>query len=279
MDITAQNHLKSQCVDNTNSVCGSQIFSTQHSNPHHQKDVGLRTRTTCELHICRINTELAERSNIHSYECHHLQSLAYHPPAERDIPLLRASFTDHGLMITGNSFGKPEVWRRTASHNISPLIWKVLKKRKESSIHLRNEIPSDLVNTCNFPLSFTPSEAFCTEYSEVIPLSDPLIITAKARILTMTNVIERISMYSKECYRCGMIYRYQEWSDGIHNFDDHILLSIHLCHFLRFLSLFHAYSMSSLVSSIEEPPEDFDGHVNAENFWEQVPLEIISCGY
>ncbi len=51
-------------------------------------------------------------------------------------------------------------------------------------------IPSDVVNTSNFPLSFTPSEAFCTECSEVTPLSDPVIITSKARILTMTNVIE-----------------------------------------------------------------------------------------
>lgn len=35
---------------------------------------------------------------------------------------------------------------------------------------------------------------------------------------------------------------------------------------------------SSPVTSIEEPPEDFDGHVNAENFWELVSLEIISRG-
>ncbi len=30
-----------------------------------------------------------------------------------------------------------------------------------------------------------------------------------------------------------MTYRYQEWSDGIHNFNDHILLSLHLCVFLK----------------------------------------------
>jgi len=30
-----------------------------------------------------------------------------------------------------------------------------------------------------------------------------------------------------------MIYRYQEWQDGLHNFDDHVLLSLELCLYLR----------------------------------------------
>lgn len=216
--------------------------------------------------------------------------------------------------------------------NLSQMVKYIYEKKKLPAV-----IPSDVVNTTNFPLSFTPSEAFCTECSEVTPLSDPVIITSKARIVTMTNVIEGISMYRKECYRCGMVYRYQEWSDGIHNFDDHILLLIQLCGFLRnslqthqavdsaievlertsgkafpskkrilqaYLSFEalsdHTYTFSCLtcgyhpvsvvkdlhkkgvfgmpVSSIEEPPEDFDGHVNAENFWKLVSLEIISRG-
>lgn len=32
------------------------------------------------------------------------------------------------------------------------------------------------------------------------------------------------------------------------------------------------------MSSIEEPPKDFDGKVNAEDFWERVSLEMISRG-
>ncbi|XP_042600016.1 LOW QUALITY PROTEIN: uncharacterized protein LOC109070584 [Cyprinus carpio] len=451
MAVTAQNHLKSQCVDYTNGVYAvAKSFSTP-STPIHviKKTWGSERRTSCDLDICRINTEFAKQSNIRSYECHHLQALAYCPPAERDIPLLieqvlqtmvddlwfgedkkerclaqqkkgiNAGAPLSSLVtVCGPSYKKyisvfeptisyysrlghvivtydantnswhcpcarprqsclhkyvakwhlfevdrelfrktRSVWRRTASHNIFPPMWKVLRKRKESDTHLKARIylkwlntfmkkkiiimpaviPSDVVNTSNFPLSFTPSEAFCTECSEVTPLSDPVIITSKARIVTMTNVIEGISMYSKECFRCGMVYRYQEWSDGIHNFDDHILLSIHLCHFLhnslqthqavgsanevlertsgkafpskkRILQAYlsfeapsdHTYTFSCVtcgyypvsvvmdlhkkgvfsmpVSSIEEPPEDFDGHVNAENFWELVSLEIISRG-
>lgn len=120
------------------------------------------------------------------------------------------------LKLIGNSSRKPEVWRRTASHNIFPPMWKVLRKRKESVTHLKARIylkwlntfmkkklpaviPSDVVNTSNFPLSFTPSEAFCTECSEVTPLSDPVIITSKARIVTMTSVIED----SPGCGQCS----------------------------------------------------------------------------
>lgn len=29
------------------------------------------------------------------------------------------------------------------------------------------------------------------------------------------------------------MYRYQEWEEGVHNFDDHILLSLHLCLMFR----------------------------------------------
>ena len=42
-----------------------------------------------------------------------------------------------------------------------------------------------------------------------------------------------ISTYWKSCLNCGMIYRYQEWEEGIHNFDDHIILSLHLCLMVR----------------------------------------------
>ncbi len=28
---------------------------------------------------------------------------------------------------------------------------------------------------------------------------------------------------------CGLKYRYQEWTDGLHNVDDHLLMSLHMC--------------------------------------------------
>ncbi|XP_035605745.1 uncharacterized protein LOC118366972 isoform X2 [Oncorhynchus keta] len=82
-----------------------------------------------------------------------------------------------------------------------------------------------------FPKHLIPKEARCKECDYV--LSDPLLITAKGRILTTTGVVEGISTYRRSCLNCGMIYRYQELEDGVHNFDDHIILSLHLCLMIR----------------------------------------------
>ncbi|XP_073727233.1 uncharacterized protein [Misgurnus anguillicaudatus] len=305
-DITAQNHLNSQCVDFRSGVYAVAKSFSAPSTPIHviKKTWGSEQRTTCELDICRINTEFAKRSNIRSYECHHLQSLSYCPPAERDIPLLtepvlqtmvderwfgedkkkrclarQKEAVDAGapLSCLVTVFGpsqkkyisvfeptisyysrlgrvmvmydaktiswhcpcaKPrqscihknvakwhlfEVdrasFRKTRSieedsisqqfpsnvesleedkgaqyppegQNLSRMVRYIFDKKKLPAV-----IPSNVLKSCNFPLSFTPSEAFCTECSEVIPLSEPLLITSKAKILTMTNVIEGLLFY------------------------------------------------------------------------------------
>lgn len=42
-----------------------------------------------------------------------------------------------------------------------------------------------------------------------------------------------VSTHHRSCPRCHMVYRYQEWTDGLHNFDNHVVLSLELCLFLR----------------------------------------------
>lgn len=109
------------------------------------------------------------------------------------------------------------------------------------------------------PKHIVPSEKFCTECGHNLPLSDPILITAKAKIVTLTcfyegkcykkNILQHaviftsmclinlflsgISTYLRKCLRCGMEYRYQDWEHGIHNFNNHILMSFHLCLYLR----------------------------------------------
>lgn len=51
--------------------------------------------------------------------------------------------------------------------------------------------------------------------------------------MTMFGLFLGISTYRRSCLNCGLMYRYQEWEDGLHNFDDHILLSLHLCLMFR----------------------------------------------
>ncbi|XP_034082923.1 uncharacterized protein LOC117553203 isoform X4 [Gymnodraco acuticeps] len=47
-----------------------------------------------------------------------------------------------------------------------------------------------------------------------------------------------------------MVYRYQEWQDGIHNFDNHMMLSLHLCLTLRNALQTHT-AVSRVIGIIE----------------------------
>ncbi|KAK1174762.1 hypothetical protein AOXY_G2336, partial [Acipenser oxyrinchus oxyrinchus] len=73
-----------------------------------------------------------------------------------------------------------------------------------------------------------PEETVCSVCPGNLYLGPPLLITTKAKIITWNGV---------HCYGCGMLYQYQEWKDGLHNFDDHVLLSLHLCDFINSLQV------------------------------------------
>ncbi|ROL50299.1 HMG domain-containing protein 3 [Anabarilius grahami] len=171
-----------------------------------------------------------------------------------------------------------------------------------------------------------------------IALDEPALITAKAKIVTMESVIDDISTYTRRCLGCNMIYGYQEWQDGLHNFDDHVLLSLELCLYLRHSlqnhvsvsraidtleglqgvkypnrdTILHGYChfealtdtgyiyscvncgyhppvvimdlhkqgvFSMSVSDLKEPPSEFRGEVDIEDFWKSVNLEMIGRGF
>ena len=42
-----------------------------------------------------------------------------------------------------------------------------------------------------------------------------------------------VSLYVKFCTECQMPYRYQEYQDGVHNFNDNWLLSLGVCDMIR----------------------------------------------
>ncbi|XP_034082898.1 uncharacterized protein LOC117553198 isoform X1 [Gymnodraco acuticeps] len=88
-------------------------------------------------------------------------------------------------------------------------------------------------NMETLPKRHIPLENFCTVCPGKIPLSDPMPITHKANIVTFTGIVKDVSTYCKRCGLCGHFYRYQEWTQGLHNFDDHTILSLHLCLFFR----------------------------------------------
>ncbi|XP_077057405.1 HMG domain-containing protein 3-like [Siphateles boraxobius] len=84
-----------------------------------------------------------------------------------------------------------------------------------------------------YPRQLVPEEMICQRCPGNVPLSEPALITDKARILTSFGIIEDVSTYCKRCPVCDLCYRNQEWKDGVHNFSDRILLDLPLCVSLR----------------------------------------------
>ncbi len=50
---------------------------------------------------------------------------------------------------------------------------------------------------------------------------------------TSTSVLTGVTTYCKKCATCGTIYRYQEWAEGLHSFNDHLILTHYFCLYLR----------------------------------------------
>ncbi|KAG9281336.1 hypothetical protein AMEX_G4134 [Astyanax mexicanus] len=51
-----------------------------------------------------------------------------------------------------------------------------------------------------------------------------------------------------------MMYRYQEWMNGLHNYDDHIILSLHFCMYLR-ASLQTHNALNRVFEAMEQSSE------------------------
>ncbi|XP_070399217.1 uncharacterized protein [Nothobranchius furzeri] len=95
-----------------------------------------------------------------------------------------------------------------------------------------------------------PCETLCQVCPEHPKLDEAVLITNKARIVSMMGVIENVSTHQRLCPQCHMVYRYQEWTDGLHNFDNHVVLSLELCLFLR-ENLQNHVSASRVIDSLE----------------------------
>ncbi|XP_016427103.1 uncharacterized protein LOC107754968 [Sinocyclocheilus rhinocerous] len=105
-----------------------------------------------------------------------------------------------------------------------------------------------------YPKYLCPEETMCQRRPGVVPLSDPILITKRAKILSNWGIVEDVLTYCKQCPLCGMFYRYQEWKDQLHNFNDHILLDIHL-----FLTIRNLLQVHTAVSRAVEFLEDQTG--------------------
>nr|XP_055034865.1 uncharacterized protein LOC129422787 [Misgurnus anguillicaudatus] len=136
------------------------------------------------------------------------------------------------------------------------------------------------------PRSLWPNEIICQRCPDAVPLSDPILITQTAKILTNWCIIEDVATYYKQCPECEMCYRYQEWKDGLHNFNDDIILDIPLCITLRNLLQVHtsvsrAVEFLQLMTGVEYPPADavLRAYLHFEALTEhEYKFSCVSCG-
>ena len=69
--------------------------------------------------------------------------------------------------------------------------------------------------------------------------------TKKGFLFTFENKSSGITIENKTCEKCGFIYRYQEWEDGWHNFNDSSIFSI------RFLErILNSWVIGTSLSSV-----------------------------
>ncbi|RXN07765.1 hypothetical protein ROHU_016101 [Labeo rohita] len=144
--------------------------------------------------------EVAQRSGLSSYQCKHIRSVNYCTSSAEPVSL------------------KEEI---------------LSEMQKKIPVDLPDEVRAPSQDK-DYPRILCPDECVC-QICPGVPLSEPILITKKAKILTNWSIIEDVATYCKQCPLCGMFYRYQEWKDHLHNFDDHNILAIPLCLTLRSL--------------------------------------------
>ena len=82
-------------------------------------------------------------------------------------------------------------------------------------------------------------------------MSQPIQITRNGSILTLKNIVNKVKVFVVKCNDFGMCYRYQESTDGVHNYNDNFFLGIDLCIFLR-NSLQQHVPIGSIVKTLEQ---------------------------
>ncbi|KAF3699938.1 HMG domain-containing protein 3 HMG box-containing protein 3 Protein SMF [Channa argus] len=102
----------------------------------------------------------------------------------------------------------------------------------------------------DYPVCLIPTEETCKLCQGHPRLEEGFLITDKAVIVSMSGVKHNISTFNKICPDCNMHYRYQEWGDGLHNFNDHVILTLELCLYLRHGLQSHM-SVCRIISSLE----------------------------
>ena len=76
-----------------------------------------------------------------------------------------------------------------------------------------------------------PIENQCHECS--LSLEGPFLLSKNAKVLTMNGILHGYATFINICPSCQMCYRYQEYNDWVHNFDNNFILTLDTYLFIR----------------------------------------------
>lgn len=167
-------------------------------------------------------------------------------------------------------------------------------ERSVRYIYEYKKIPSALPERVTAPRALTdyphqliPTERKCKLCPGNPELEEAIQITNNARIVGLDGVIPNITTYNRRCSECRMMYRYQEWTEGLHNFNDRIILTLQLCLYLRD-NLQNHMSVAQVINSLEflfkkifrSPDPILDGYCQFEALSEtRYKYSCIKCGF
>ncbi len=126
--------------------------------------------------------------------------------------------------------------------NVVSRMCKYLLDHKRIPIQANRDRSKPLIN------HLEPTEKECTFCQN--HLSRPILITNNATVLTMDCLTTGVKTFYRKCETCGTCYRYQEFSDGLHNSNDNFILGLDVCIFLR-ESLQNHIPLGSMVQVLE----------------------------
>ncbi|XP_042342939.1 uncharacterized protein LOC121943484 [Plectropomus leopardus] len=150
----------------------------------------------------------------------------------------------------------PEETTEVSSGTLYPLREERLKEMAKyiyDQKKLPPKFPEDIPlceSELDFPKHLVPAQTVCPECPGGVYLTEPVLITNKARVITLTGAMEDNSTFFKQCPDCEMVYHYQEWSEGLHNYNNHIILSLQLCMLLQNLIKNHS-AVDGVVEVLE----------------------------
>ena len=175
-----------------------------------------RVITTLDISSCHFSCDCNVRDCIHTY----LAQIYTH---QLDSSLVLSA---PKLPLTPNSDSEIETSEEFKDHvKLLNNVANYLYEEKKNDFDIPN--PGLLSEDFSSLKKLVPREAICHHCK--VNLSEPILIEKNAKIIRKELApLEGVSVYHKVCPDCHMFYRYQEYTDGVHNFNDHVLVSVKL---------------------------------------------------